>query len=510
MGPNKWPRKLSTPSSSWHLPLYVPNVETAATDKVVQESEDPRLAQIWKSLEELPQPERIVHEETRKSSLCEDDVKAILKDPRLAELAGDDELVTAVAFSVDEVKKGRRRFLVWPRILNQILGHTAQFEIASIEQVIAIVSKALEDESQQTFGLTADLKAAFFQHAITKKLGAWLVFSIRGKKIRLKVLPMGFVSSPEIQQRISLAISRLIRQPILKNPTERVVYLDNFAFFGVLKDMNSAKGLLQHLCSRYSVTLGAEPQVEQVFPFLGLNFNLASKEVTVSDKSIEKLTAIKVGNEMDWRSFVSMVGLLFFCSSVLQIPLAQFYYAFKAYREFCAHPSAKVTLHKNSREQFVVWQQVAMANAPRSLKALPQAAWTLFTDASDEGFAIVLFQDMPSTHIFTYYKTWSEARWWKDPKFLPPIAQREAYPVLVAGRLLREMGIPTEQVNLRIDNLTTMFSLKKQYSREYHLNNMIAHAPRFRSIQYVESKANLADPFTRGQTDRQNQDNFVI
>lgn len=490
---NQWPRNPRPPSTAWHMPLYIPAVARARTEQIVGESEDPRLLELWTSLHSIPLP---LVEEAQPSVLSPEDIQRLCENTTLVSIADNSEPVTAIAFSVDETSKQRRRFILWPKMLNDVLGRTSQFSLPSVEQVIQIAAASLRNvpHGATPAVVTADLRAAFFQHEVPEALQRWFVFKVgkgrQTKKLKLLVLAMGFVSSPEIQQRLSKALTRKI-PPALGLPQVReIIFLDNFAFFGTNHQVAGAAKILQALTSRYAVTIGEGPDItNDSFIFLGLQFSLKSKTVAVAQKTIDRLRNITIQKSMHWRIYCQLMGLLFFCSSVLLTERCHYYYAFKCYRNFCQMPKLHARLSSAAFDQLCQWRESSLLNTPRSLEPrVMNHNWHLYTDASDSGFGYVLFAD----EVYSDMGTWT-------PEFSTrPIAVRELYAVLFAARAVQGKRLSCSSVHLHVDNTAVLFALQKGYSPVYELNSLIAQIPHFGSIAYVQTERNPADPLSRG------------
>ena len=417
-----WPRKLGTkPSNSWHWPLYMPDVPSAKTAEIVSLSENPRLKYLWAQFAVLPAP-GVEDEERLQSSLAPNDIEVLKKCPFIR-LAPEGTRVTAVAFSVDEPNKcpPRRRFIVWPKRLNDRLGKTAAFSLLSVEEVIQQTVQALK-VTPELWALLADLKAAFFQHHIPEQLVSWVTFRVEDQVFQILALPMGFVSSPEFQQLISTACTRFLRVQAGN------IHIDNFRWLASRNELTIASGVLHWIAERFQLTWSDPPAMCRQFEYLGMTFDLQNRTVKVGQKTIKKIRALPVTTVMHWQTYVSIMGMLFFATAVLRLHLASYYYCLKQFRSFAAFPTEHITLWKQAEEELRSWRDEVLREHPRSLESNPMATrFVLFTDASDTGFAMLLFAEAKPVQL--YARKWTQERWWQDERYLPPIAQRELYPV---------------------------------------------------------------------------------
>ena len=161
-------------------------------------------------------------------------------------------------------------------------------------------------------------------------------------------------------------------------------------------------------------------------------------------------------------------------------------------------------LWKSTTNQLLQWLKIATDNVGLCItQRETEAQQLLFTDASDTGFACVLFE---KNTFSVRSDRWSNTRFWKDLEFLPSINHRELYAVVQAVEWLKEQNIPLNKVRLFIDNTSALSALQRGYSKSFWLNELItlgaldagfAQGSFFFDIQYVKSEENLADIYTR-------------
>ena len=237
--------------------------------------------------------------------------------------------------------------------------------------------------------------------------------------------------------------------------------------------------------------------------FLGIHFDYESRCVRLTDRFVCKLRGFTIPLVSSVASVQTIFGKLFFASEVLRLPLERWYYAIKFYRQVCFHFAAgrtqaetQLVWHAQAHTQCQTWWEMAITNAergpPHPNALLPSTA-TLFTDASDFGYGLVLVRDGVA---ITKGVRWSESRFWQDPAYRPSINQRELWAALQGAEWLAQLGIQASSVSLRIDNTAAMHTITSRRSNAFHMNELLraTNAPtNWHDVQYVRSQENLAD-----------------
>ena len=329
---------------------------------------------------------------------------------------------------------------------------------------------------------------------------------------------MGYIKSPEIQQRIGRF---LLRPIVLMLPlVASTLHVDNFRFAGHAAESEKALKALRIMCKQYNISIG-DPAPESIIQakyrhnFLGIDWNYTEKTIALTSKFVAKLQNITIGETMTWHDMESLYGKLFFGAQILGLGLAQFYYALKQFRlmaKICSRMQTSnnhiVKLWQASKSQLLTWFDIVSTNRPREMIFLDVALensykHVLYTDASDKGFSCVLFT---GTTFEVYANRWENERFWKDEAFLPDIGQRELFALVVAIKWLRHKNVQLNETILCIDNCTALSAAQKGYSKSFWINSLIIDGNIdagflrqgfFKRIFYVTSAENLADIFTR-------------
>jgi len=127
------------------------------------------------------------------SCLRDCDVQALL-NANVAEEAAPSLPATAAMFLVPEPAKTRARIITWTIATNQI-AYDSEFSLKSVETIV-------EEVRPETWALTADLCAAFYQVLIPLPCRHRFVFSHKNKLYQMCRLPMGARQSAEIVQTL--------------------------------------------------------------------------------------------------------------------------------------------------------------------------------------------------------------------------------------------------------------------------------------------------------------------
>ena len=491
------------------LPIHGPVVELADVEEMLDAAHDERLNSLWGQLHMIPEPSC---SETAASTLTVEDIRVMLKNGIIRRSAA--KFATAVAFSVAELAKGRRRFILWPKNFNNDFDYEPQVDLKTVATVIAEVQNW---RHERLAARVFDAKAAFFQLRCPLEFQRHLVFSVHGEMYEMTRMPMGATVTPEIQQRLSVSLAQwaVNEVPPELGSVIYTVHIDNFRFLGSTEAVRMAGDKFIARCRKFNVTLNPE---DLPGDFLGIHFNYEDRSVALTSKFVNKLKAVQSSSEsgvprsMTISEFETLFGRLMFAAEVLQLPLYKWYYAIKFYRKFCSKMSKErqpddtpILLWKAAHEQLCEWFACAIQNVRRyPVDSDSNNGGVLFTDASDAGFGMVFIRG--GTVIARGCK-WSESRFWRDEQFLPSINQRELFAVMEGAEWLISLGVQIKDIHLRIDNVAALSSIRKRRSNSFFLNKRLQQAGlRWASISYVSSEDNLADEPSRNFAPRRDQD----
>ena len=479
------------------LPIHAPNVPLMDTRRARIDSKDERLDDLWTEMSSIagPAPDE---KEQRASHLTAVDIRKLVENGIVAR-AAQNAIVTAIAYTVVEAHKHRRRFILWPRLLND-----REYEAQITLRTVSEVKDQIRHCRGEVFAKVFDVKCAFFKHEAPANMRRWMIFELNGEKYEMQRLPMGARVSPEIQQRLGEFLVNEAKRRVGEsgNRVETVVHIDNFRFVGPQAQVELVSDAFQRICNEYDVTLN---QDEDQSTFLGMAWDYAQRTVKLGDRSHAKMGA-SIVSRMKAAEIVSIFGRLFFAAEVLELPLQHCYYAIKFYRKLMYRidrgllkPSDEVDIWQAALQEMHSWQAWACDNTAvklaQQLEIDENEQVEVFTDASDTGFGIVVFARGK------YYERagkWESVRVWKCAKWLPHINQRELAAVKFAEQFLEQLGYAPSCANLHVDNTTALAALHRGRSRSYWLNYILTMSSNtWRSRSYVSSADNWADEPSR-------------
>ena len=476
-------------------PIQAPEVAENQFRRMMEVSGDMRLQHLWRELAAIRPPEMA---EQRSSKITANDVAELLKAGIIKRSSA--AFATAIAFTVPEEAKRRRRFILWPAIFNETFRYEPEIKLKTVEQVIAEV---LDSPIERLAARVFDIRSAFFQMPVPAAWAAYLVFEHDGLLYEMSRVPMGATVSPELQQRLSLFLAESAAS---QSDVVYTVHIDNFRFLGPPDQVDVISERFTSICQDYGVTLNAEGVNTE---FLGMDFNYTEKTVGLSARFVGKLRQLFGGagvpRSMTVKELQALMGCLFFAAEVLALPVYEYYYGIKQYRkvaklitkEFLGDTDT-ITLWEAAWHDLRRWHAGAVENPRRAAaKRGDDCSSVLFTDASDFGWAAVLCR---RGKVFVKTGAWRSSRFWRTPTYLPHINQRELYAVMAAGDWMDSLGLATGEINLRVDSKVVVGVLRRRRSASYWLNNHIRRCGlQWRTVEWVASEANMADLPSRGQ-----------
>jgi len=204
---------------------------------------------------------------------------------------------------------------------------------------------------------------------------------------------------------------------------------------------------------------------------------------------------------------------LFYCSTVLKIKIAKFYFPLKWYRRI-AHDfergfrgaekaffglKSKVSPWQSILPLFDEWFDLILENKPVSHE-VGDPEVTLFCDASKTGCGGVFIDGIEPT-FQQYGESFREefSSMWNEKEVAKSINRLETRAATKSIKFFRKQ-LEGKVVRLFIDNTSLIGAIGKGYSKSFELNGelldlireMEASGAKF-IVQYVESSLNLAD-----------------
>ena len=362
------------------------------------------------------------------------------------------------AFTVVEAEKGRRRAIHWPEEINAAVKqrYKAQIPIGHISEYLHI--------AQAASGGTLDLRCGFWQIAIPQTARSFYRFrDAAGTLFEMNRLMMGHVVSCELMQILTGVIvgdqTVVQRQHAAKTPAK--VWIDGVCFYGnrddVADSLARAKRAAVDLRSEFKDP-DSSPTTE--YDFIGVRWNHRDGTVRLADKTWSKLPAT-VPEAFTARDVEQLVGRLIFASAVVQSPLVEHYFAMKWAKRVCnalnsgkIDPSSSIAVAPGTAKQLRAWlTQARTVTKPRFVRDGVRPV--LFTDATLENYGGVLV--LPTQQVLVTGAAFSDKE--------QPIAVREAQAVLYSIQDFERHLRGKPGVDVRVDNTTIEFSLRRGGAR---------------------------------------------
>ncbi|CUE61285.1 unnamed protein product [Bodo saltans] len=397
----------------------------------------------------------------------------------------------------------RRRFVAHTPHTNEMFDEllTDDMELPSPQECAS--------DAMYAHAATVDVKACFHGFVLPHRLRYWR-FTHRGKTYRLRTIPTGASWCPLLAQTFGLALAQLLQYII---PTIKVrVYIDNFRFSANdIHVVEAAVLQFYRICNHFGVSLNEDCEETlnmiktQHYDFLGITYNHQLHTTQLTQKLRTKITRLASLNEpevasLTFRQLLSMYGLLNHASSITGSPRAKWYYLLKFLRRSASRKvqlNAQADIWPSLRGQIQTWAAEELARPPVVHSHLHrEISATVYTDASNSGWGIVVFRDDGPTTI--------RGGTWKISESPLHINLKETITVLFALDLLSEKHFrPLTHVSLLVDNTSAIAAVEKGTSRSYELNQLAwlitlhEKRPLINNIHYVQSAKNHADWVSR-------------
>ena len=548
--------KASTEEEKWTIPLHVKNVAgNINCDRVLRMAEDAkhpltdRLRVLLRYNNDPTLYEKMSDDsidKTKPSKLTRDDIRRFSDVHQIRKV--DRSFVKAVVttFTVTEEKvpqdgsmfftgdtlptvsavKSRRRVIAWPKWNNDCTNYESQMDILNLQG-------DLRQPRTGDFAACADLVMSFSQlptseavqafHCFVDEDGQWWAFT---------VAVMGEDYVPELMETITSVLtsvnqSRRVRDEVRTELLRTKTHIDNARFLHPNPFIvNEAVQQFIANCKYVGAVVNDDPLIKphSFGTSFGVVHDYHAGTAALSEKHLRKVTQAKADLSeaaLTVRRVCEIFGLLFYCSTVLAIPLARYYFPLKWYRRI-AHDyergyrgkdqavfnlSSLVTPWKSLAPSFNDWLGRILENKPVSHEE-HEPTVTLFCDASRTGCGGVFIDGVDPT--FRQYgegftkKEFSEL--WSKHDLPKAIARLETMAATKTIRFFRKL-LEGRTVHMFIDNTSLQGALTKTYSKSFELNGelleliteMESSGAKFR-VEYVPSKDNLADrPSRAGQ-----------
>lgn len=438
-------------------------------------------------------------QETLSAHLETEDIKKLMAANMIREVVREDIRAWVNIFTVDEIRAGlgRRRMISEPKEINDFFTDPGNCPLPSMADIL--------DGVPRTAGAACFDFAAFFPtFSIPTSVQQFYGFEFEGKFYVMTVLSTGQRQCPALAQALSSSIAERVEEQARREGFDvtSTTYIDNIRLAGEKVDVEHAERLLRMLCIQLGITLDLDSTWSNEYDFLGLHIHHlgAQSSVCLAKKTIDKL--IDWQDNTEWtnqtmRDVLSVLGLLMWAAGVHKQLLAPYYYLFKFIRRRShfgldqqAHvwPTTIQVIRNWIRDIFKSQQSPRIIANPCS----PTAAWTAFTDSCLTGYGIILISPCQDITVIA-------GRW----DYVEDIAILECRCVFMLAKLIPRQSTFTN-IEIHIDNTSTLGAIKKSRSANFFLNNLSFNITTLLTSKnwlcryfYVNTKQNLADATSR-------------
>jgi hypothetical protein len=413
---------LAVKNDDWrHLPYHIKNVSPLNQDQ----------------LEQLPASEETVNRwRTAKKWLTEPYTK-MTRPGKFVEADLDEAAVTkmldcghCVAFDPSEVKGVVRIFPV-PEVQKhrqRIIKHTADlndlYQRDTLMGTKFLSRQSLIDSVRKgRFAITLDFAAWFDEFELGERVRCYFGFTFKGRTYVLTRLAMG--------QRQAVDIAAAATDLIMDFPcvgVYRDAHVDNVRF--ISDDGEALVAAVLTFLQRCE-TVGAT--VNEVDPltrvdhdtvnamvvtqgtYLGVEFDYAGQRIRVGEKTVKKLeatTAILDSGEFSHRLYLGHMALLFYSSPILNLNVAQHYYAIREYSRISSRLQREpwnldAPLHMAASRMAVLkkWTREVLRNEWRQVTEKKPTRHVVVVDASKWGWGAVIL-DLETGAVIQEQEQW--------------------------------------------------------------------------------------------------------
>lgn len=501
LGKNFWPMKLPSndlaKKKDFHLPLHLKHVGRLDWS-VARSFVLPHLLPIWDLTRALLCDPNTIREyigdvgrETNltEAALSDEDMTRLLRFNIIEPLPSTSiPLASCKVFSVVERAKHRRRMIIEPT-LNRYIRTAGSIQLPTVEEVVAATD--LPGAVQFDF-------SSFYNHfELPSDARDFYCFKFQGNIYRMKVICTGSRQCPALAQALSESLaSRAAGTLDVMHHT----YIDNIRFAGSASAATMAAANLVALCKEIGITISDDVKNEfsHFYEFLGITFDHAVKQVSLSTKTINKLIQIEkqlsqASKQLSCLDLLKIVGLQLWSCRVLGIHLGCLYRIFKLIRRRSNRLLNDAAEFWPSLVQPTIHLIRDLCSTQRDITRVLDSEITLYTDACPSGWGSVLVDEK---RVITVRSGSFQNE--EDIAILECRALKYACLALTSRPTLTN-------INIFIDNTSVVGAYNKQLSTNEILNfvnSQISHILTSKNwvctkLKYITSEANPADPASR-------------
>jgi hypothetical protein len=382
-----------------------------------------------------------------------------------------------------EKKNGLLRLIQDCRPLNRLCRKPPKMPLASIHAFIAAILDA------EWVG-TCDGKSFFYQFALGEEIRPLFGAKIRGARgrhtcVTMASLPMGFSWAPFFAQSFANALVHDIGK----------AWVDNFIILAMnLDQYYQRRAELMRRARLLNVALdNTEPPPCSEITLLGIVFNLRSKSYRLSEdftsKAASRINTILEGTWHEIIEILEAVGCIVWFCFVTKRPLCRYLHTMELLRAVARKGwNGTHRLSDGARVEFEALALDISCNEPRYVTQHEEPSVTVECDSSDDYVAYIIYNI--EEVIYAHQRKTRHSH-----IFLNELE------VAVDG-VLKARQLGHNSVHLRGDNMAALIAITRKLSSNFTANKILNRIPCSLGIatEYVNTKENLADPYTRGLT----------
>jgi len=349
---------------------------------------------------------------------------------------------------------------------------------------------------------TVDLRHCFYQFPMCPEVATYFCFRPRqGGYYAFGRMAMGWSWAPSISQRTALAYL----DPIL--PHAAAIYDDYLILGRSVQETASRAATVDGRIARCHGTKHPTKSMlipSVVFVYMGIQWDLQVKAHRLSPEFVEKwspwMRAMCMGLPMAAKAYWSATAVALYAHRILCLPPFQLFHlqrwAASIARSINGGSMSWRTAVRPTPQALAVLRSLTLALTKNEWVTFcppPLAApWLLYTDASSSGWAWTLCRD--NKQLVGQFGPISEDT---------HINVSELHAILTALEVVCTW-LPRFTWTICCDNATVVFQLKRFRSASFPANSLMARIHRILqrsgsqlTIRWVDTKSQLADPFTR-------------
>lgn len=174
----------------------------------------------------------------------------------------------------------------------------------------------------------ADIRASFYHDEVPQHAADLYVFRYKNALYQLTRKAMGIVPAPEHQQIVS--------QALFRTSSTVNVHIDNALFMSADRStIETDVCTIKQRAHKANIELNPGCEVSTKSDYWGANIDVEQKTITLTQRTVQKLTAALSDAMADGRTVrevFRLYGRIFNATGILEHPLDKYFYAIKFYR----------------------------------------------------------------------------------------------------------------------------------------------------------------------------------